>query len=67
MIEDKQRRKQDEDKMEMDSDLERTPAREEIEAAERELALMKAEKGTKRKRQWNIKDTNNENIDPDQR
>ena len=64
-IEDKQRRKQGEDEMKMD--LDRTPPREEIEAAERELALMKAEKGTKRKRRWDVEDANDENIDPNKR
>ena len=64
-IEEKQRRKQDEDEMKMD--LDRTPPREEIEAAERELASMKAEKGTKRKRRWDVEDANDENIDPNKR
>ncbi|KAF8202543.1 armadillo-type protein [Pholiota molesta] len=62
----KQRKDREENQMKMD--LDKTPPREEIEAAEKELAAMKkeAETGTKRKRRWDV-ETPDENVDPNQK
>ena len=61
-IEEKERKQREEDKMKMD--LDKTPPREEIEAAEKELAAMKEASGTKRKRRWDVAEPSDENIDP---
>ncbi|KAF9525148.1 small nuclear ribonucleoprotein [Crepidotus variabilis] len=67
-IEEKQKKDREDDQMKMD--LDKTPPRADIEAAERELAKIKADvekeaaSGTKRKRRWDVEDTNDENIDP---
>jgi len=65
IIEEKERKEREESQMKMD--LDRTPPREEIEAAQRELASMKELTGTKRKRRWDMEDTNDENLDPNRR
>jgi splicing factor 3B subunit 1 len=64
-IEESRRKEREEDQMKMD--LDKTPPREEIEAAERELMAMKESAGTKRKRRWDVEDTNDENIDPNKK
>lgn len=64
-IEEKRRKEREEDQMKMD--LDKTPPREEIEAAEKELAAMKESAGSKRKRRWDVEDANDENIDPNKK
>ncbi len=69
-IEEKQRKEREENQMKMD--LDKTPPRAEIEAAEKELAAMKGEKekeggSTKRKRRWDVGSAGDENVDPNRR
>jgi len=64
-IEEKQRKDREDDQMKMD--LDKTPPREEIEAAQKELAAMNKEPGTKRKRRWDVEEPTDENVDPNKK
>lgn len=63
-IEEKQRKQREDDQMKVD--LDKTPPREEIEAAEKELAALK-DAVPKRKRKWDVEEPSDENKDPNQK